>query len=76
MVELLSASVVFYCFGQGLMGSLIDELQSREAAAREEAADPAHRATRPTRSAGTASARADRPSSSRPGILSPIRRPG
>jgi len=69
-------AVVFYCFGRGLMGSLIDELQCREAAAREEAADLARRATRPTRSAGTASARADRPSSSRPGILSPIRRPG
>jgi hypothetical protein len=34
IVELLLASVVFYCFG---MGSLIDELQRRESAARAEA---------------------------------------
>ena len=34
IVELLMASVVFYCFG---MGSLIDELRRREAAARAEA---------------------------------------
>jgi hypothetical protein len=34
IVELLLAPVVFYCFG---MGSLIDELQRREAAARAEA---------------------------------------
>jgi chromosome segregation ATPase len=41
MVELLPMPAVFYCFGQRvrrrLMGSLIDELQRREAAARAEA---------------------------------------
>jgi hypothetical protein len=36
IVELLMVSVVFYCFG---MGSLIDELRRREAAARAEAVE-------------------------------------